>query len=72
MQATLTIRLDKKLSQMLSRFSRKSNRNRSELVRDALRRQLSVLVFDQLRAEALPHAESAGYLTDDDVFRDIS
>jgi len=42
------------------------------VVRDALRRQLAVLQFDQLRKEVLPFAEARGYLTDEDVFRDIS
>ena len=46
--------------------------NRSEIVRDALRRQLSLLRFEELRRRALPFAEARGYLTDEDVFRDLS
>ena len=38
----------------------------------ALRRQLALLQFERLRKRVLPFAESQGYLTDDDVFRDVS
>jgi hypothetical protein len=41
-------------------------------VREALRRQLSLLRFEQLRERVLPFAEAAGYLTDEDVFREVS
>jgi predicted transcriptional regulator len=70
--ATLTIRLDDKLDRELSRLARKSGRTRSEVARDALRRQLLVQEFRQLRQEILPYAEAAGWLTDEDVFRDVS
>jgi hypothetical protein len=41
-------------------------------VREALRRQLSLLRFEQLRRQVLPFAEARGYLTDEDVARDVS
>ena len=45
---------------------------RSDVARDALRRQLALLRFERLRKRVLPLAESQGYLTDEDVFRDVS
>jgi hypothetical protein len=51
---------------------RRSGRSRSEIVRDALRRQLALESFEQLRRQVLPFAESRGYLIDEDVFRDLS
>lgn len=39
---------------------------------DALRRQLALLRFERLRKRTLPFAESQGYLTDEDIFRDVS
>ena len=42
------------------------------MIRDALRRQLALLQFEQLRRDILPFAEARGYLTDEDVFRDLS
>ena len=49
-----------------------TGRSRSDLVRDALRRQLALLQFEQLRRRIVPFAEARGYLTDEDVFRDVS
>ncbi len=72
MKTTLTIRLDEETDNLLNQISKRAGRTRSDVVRDALRRQLAVLQFDQLRKEVLPFAEARGYLTDEDVFRDIS
>jgi hypothetical protein len=41
-------------------------------VRDALRRQLALLQFEDLRKRLAPFAEAQGYLTDEDVFGDVS
>ena len=70
--ATLTIRLDEKLERELARLAKKSGRTKSEVARDALRRQLLVQEFRQLRQELMPYAEAVGWLTDEDVFRDVS
>lgn len=70
--ATLTIRVDDGLERQLSDLARQSGRNRSDIVRDALRRQLAIESFEQLRKRVAPFAEAAGYLTDEDVFRDVS
>jgi predicted transcriptional regulator len=72
MKTSITIRLDDDLERMLDQVSLRAGRTRSDVIRDALRRQLSILMFEQLRKEALPFAEARGYLTDEDVFRDVS
>ena len=72
MTSTLTIRLDEELEHWLAELCERTGRNRSEIVRDALRRQLSLFRFEELRRRALPFAEARGYLTDEDVFRDLS
>jgi predicted transcriptional regulator len=72
MSNAVTIRLDPALEKLLDRLCRLTGRTRSDLVREALRRQLSMLRFEQLRRQALPFAEARGYLTDEDVARDIS
>jgi hypothetical protein len=41
-------------------------------VRDALKRQLAVAQLEDLRRRIMPFAEAQGYLTDEDVFRDVS
>jgi predicted transcriptional regulator len=72
MKAALTIRLDEELERLLDQVCERSGRTRSEVVREALRRQLSLLRFEQLRERVLPFAEAAGYLTDEDIFREVS
>jgi predicted transcriptional regulator len=69
---TLTIRLDEDLDKLLSTAARKSGKNRSEIAREALRRQLRISQFETLRRRIMPFAEARGYLTDEDVFRDVS
>jgi predicted transcriptional regulator len=69
---TLTIRLDDDLDKMLTKAAKQSGKNRSEVAREALRRQLRVSQFDALRKKLMPFAEARGYLTDEDVFREVS
>ncbi len=70
--ATLTIRLDKDLDALLSKASRRSGRNRSEIVREALRRQLRLQQFEELRKKIMPFVEARDLLTDEDIFSQIS
>ena len=70
--ATITIRLDETLERELERACAQTGRTRSDLARDALRRQLALLRFERLRGRVLPLAEARGFLTDDDVFRELS
>ncbi len=70
--ATLTIRLDAQLERELSRMAESAKRTKSELVRDMLRRETALASFEQARAAIVPLAERAGYLTDEDVFRNCS
>ena len=70
--STLTIRLDKELNALLSRASKQSGKSKSEVAREALQRQLRLVQFESLRRKAMPFAEARGYLTDEDVFREIS
>jgi len=70
--STLTIRLDPALEKQLNEVAKATKRRKSEIVRDALRRYLALAQFRSLRAESLPLAEAAGYLTDEDVIRSVS
>jgi len=70
--SALTIRLDRALQRQLSLLAKRTGRSRSDIARDALRRQLTVLQFEEARRQVMPFAEARGYLTDEDVFRDIS
>jgi predicted transcriptional regulator len=70
--AILTIRLDEELNRLLTKASRRSGKNRSEIAREALRRQLRLEQFEELRKRIMPFAEARGYLTDEDIFSEIS
>jgi predicted transcriptional regulator len=68
----ITIRLDDDLQKLLDEAVKLTGRTRSELVRDVLRRQLEIVLFREARRRSIPYAEAAGFLTDEDVFREIS
>ena len=70
--ATLSIRLDKDLDRLLDKASSQTGRNRSEVARDALRRQLRLTQFEAIRRRMMPFAEARGFLTDEDVFAQVS
>lgn len=69
---TLTIRLDKDLSDLLARASKLTGRSRSEVAREALRRQLRLVRFEALRRRVMPVAEKSGFVSDEDVFDRVS
>ena len=71
MSAPLTFRVDPELGRLLEIVCKQTGMTKSEVVREALRRQLSLMRFEQLRRQVLPFAEARGYLTDEDVFRAV-
>ena len=64
--ATATIRLDDELD------GQRSRRTKSHWVRDMPRREAALEELRQTRALLKPYAERAGYLADEDFFRDFS
>ena len=72
MSKTLTLRLDDKLAQKLDHVAKRTGRTRSDVVRDALRRQLAIAILDEVREELVPLAEKQGIYTDEDVFNEVS
>ena len=69
---TLTIRIDNELENDLEQLAKSQHRTKSDLAREMLRKRVAVERFRELRRKALPLAEAAGYLSDEDIFRDIS
>ena len=70
--SSLTIRLDDHLENMLDKATQLSGKNRSDIAREALSRQLKLIQFESLRSKIMPFAEARGYLTDEDVFAEVS
>ncbi|HVA81581.1 MAG TPA: ribbon-helix-helix protein, CopG family [Candidatus Binataceae bacterium] len=70
--SAVTVRLDADLKPILDRVCRRLGRTRSEVMREALRRHLALARFEDLRARIMPHAETRGFLADEDVFKTLS
>lgn len=70
--SALTIRLDPDLERQIDRAAKRNGCTRSQFVREAIRRQLALDSLDDIRRRTMPFAEAAGYLTDEDIFRDVS
>jgi predicted transcriptional regulator len=68
----VTIRLDPRLERALDRVCKATGRSRSDVVRDALRRQLFLDRLQELRRQLVPLAEAQGIFTDEDVFKIVS
>ena len=68
----VTIRLDPSLERMLDQVCRATGRSRSDVVREALRRQLFLDLLDEARRQLIPIAEAQGIFTDEDVFKLVS
>ena len=70
--ATLTIRIDDRLDAELRDVAAQTGTGKSAFVREAVRRQLAIVRLEQLRRRVAPFAEAHGWLTDEDVFREVS
>jgi len=70
--SAVTIRIEPELQKLLDKVCKQSGRTRSDIVRDSLKRHLSIIRFEQLRRQVLPFAEARGYLTDEDVNKAVS
>jgi predicted DNA-binding protein len=68
MDQTLTVRIPDKMRKELEYLSQAENKPVSDLVRESLRKYLSVERFRMLRKTVLPYADAAGILTDEDLF----
>jgi len=71
MKKPLTIRLPDDLREALDKISKRDHVPLSDIVRESVRRYVSIRRFRQLRDKVLPFAEAQGLLTDEDVFRKL-
>jgi len=72
MRTTLTVSLPEDLNEALSRMVKRKGTSRSQVVQDALRRQIALDRFRDLRDRLTPKAGQVGIHTDEDVFKAIS
>ncbi|ACY49746.1 CopG family ribbon-helix-helix protein [Rhodothermus marinus] len=72
MSTVLTCRIDDELARRLKETAEETGRKSSEIIREALQRHLALLEFERLRGRVLEAAQRRGYLTDEDVFAEVS
>ncbi len=70
--STLTLRIEDTMAADLAQIAQQQHRSKSDVAREMLRKNIALSKFQALREKAMPYAGAAGYLTDEDVFRDIS
>ncbi len=71
MNRPITIRLPDDLRKILENISKKEHVPVSDVVRESIRRYVSIYQFRRLRKKVLPFAEAEGLLVDDDVFKQL-
>jgi predicted transcriptional regulator len=72
MSNIISIRLPDDLKRELQEMSKEESRPISELIRESLKKYITVYRFRKIREKVLPFAEAQGILTDEDVFKIVS
>jgi len=72
MRETVTISLPKSIKEKLDKIVSEEHLNRSDVVRDALRKYFTITEFRKLRQQMVPLAEKKGIFSDEDVFEKVS
>lgn len=67
MEDTVTIRIPAELKEALLQICEAEGSSLSIVVRNALKKLISLHQFETLRAETIPHAEKSGVYTDEDI-----
>lgn len=70
--SSLTIRLDDKLGDDLERLAMTRHQSKSEVARQLLRSSMTRETLRLLHEDLEPQARAAGWLTEDDVLRDVT
>lgn len=72
MSAVLTVRLSDAEAAALERLVQTTGKSRSDLVRSALRAQAQRETLRLLHDDLGPQARASGWLSEDDILRDVS
>ena len=71
MNRAINIRIPDDIRSELLALSKEEHVPFSNLIRESLREFLAVRRFRRLRGKVLPFAEAQGFLTDEDVFKNL-
>jgi metal-responsive CopG/Arc/MetJ family transcriptional regulator len=72
MNRVITIRIPEEMRKELQEITRSEGKPLSDLVRESLKKYISIYKFRKLRNRVLPFAEAQGILIDEDVYKNIS
>jgi len=72
MRTVISVSFPKEMAVELDKLAKESGRTRSEIVKEALRAYLWEERFKTLHSKIRPKAKKRGFVTDEDVFKDIS
>lgn len=72
MSTTVTVRLSAREAKSLDTLCKLTGKSRSEVMRESLRGFEIRRNLAAIRAELVPKARAAGWLTEEDVFREVS
>ena len=72
MRTVVSVSFPEEMAVELDRLAKESGRTRSEIVKEALRAYLWEERFRTFRTRIRPKAKKRGFVTDEDVFKDIS
>jgi hypothetical protein len=72
MSVVLTVRLNDAETAVLGGLVQASGKSRSDLVREALRQKVLLETLRLSHEELVPQARATGWLTEDDILRDVS
>ncbi len=68
MNQAITIRIPEDMRNNLQEISKSEGKPVSDLVRESLKKYISVYRYRKLRNKVLPFAEAQGILTDEDIY----
>ncbi len=68
MNQAITIRIPEDMRNNLQEISKSEGKPLSDLVRESLKKYISVYRYRKLRNKVLPFAEAQGILTDEDIY----
>ena len=71
MDRPITVRLPDDLKKAIEGISKTERIPVSDVVRESIRKYVSIYRFRKLRNQVLPFAEAQGLLTDEDIFKGL-
>jgi metal-responsive CopG/Arc/MetJ family transcriptional regulator len=72
MRTVISVSFPEEMAMELDKLAKASGRTRSEIVKEVLRIYLWEERFRTFRTKIRPKAKKRGFVTDEDVFKDIS